>query len=718
MNAQTPIAPATPIWRLAAHDRVTIDDVHFVPDTQSEFGHVLRRVDDPELCESFTHDRFERLRSDGRLMIVKGHFLATRAKLKARESFGRVTDLDQDRQIKVLWEKSICDEFLRMEERGLASRSDASLSMAIAKIVADLLRIEFANGRCGGADITVKRPPSPRSLRRWLNRYETMGYDVMALADRYSRCGDRITVRFGDEERALMKKHSAAYADNRKPTKANLLKELYAEIDTENTIRNGEGRRLLVRPSRKAFERLINSMDPFHVYAGRHSPEAALRKYHITRGGLVVGRPLERIEMDENRIGVQALLMDAGVWSQLPEDQRAEVKRGRYVISSVIDAVTRCCLAVLVVENPSSATAVATLEMAVNDKSAYADAAGCRTPWDMMGTPETVAQDNAPWLIGHEYRAAVTDLGSEFIFPQSAKPNMRGKIERFYDTINNGLFSKLDGQSFANVVVKGDYDSEARATLDVAELSRLITRWVVDVYHNTPHSKLAGETPRNAWLRLAPKTGVIPPPTPDENRHIFGVTVERTITNEGIRLVGLNYQHEELQKLRGRVRGKPVLVRFNPADIGFISVRAGDGWLTVDCQRVELLGVSLSQWMAAEALLRRTHARMSKLSEAVVLQAIRDIKSEVDAARKRAGISSPTLTFEEFERLDRERFSVFAMDRGPENGPPILALPAPMAAAAEIEPPVNDDGGDVPIDRPSQDDTSPPPPDDDFFTEG
>lgn len=714
MNAIVPIR----YWRLDAHDRVTIDDIHFVPDTQSEFGHVLRRVDNPDLCESFTHDQFENLRSDGRLMIVRGHFMAARSRLRTEQSFGRVTDLDPDKRIKVLWEKSICDEFLRMEEQGLASRSDASMSLAIATIVSKLLTIEFANGRCGSADVTVKRPPSPRSLRRWLNRYEAMGFHPMALADRYARCGDRMTVRFNTEERALMNRFAAAYADNRQPTKANLLKQLHAEIDAENKIRAEDGRRPLDKPSRKAFERLINRMDPFHVYAGRHSPEEARRKFYIVRGGLDVSRPLERIEVDESSINVQAILMDAGVWAELPEKQRAEVKRGRYFISSVIDTATRCCLAALVVENPSSATAVATLEMAVNDKSAYAAAADCETPWDMMGKFESVAQDSARWFDSHEFCAAVVDLGGEFVFPQTATPNMRGRKERFFGTVNQGLFSMFDGQSFANVVAKGTYKSEERATLDVAELSRLITRWIVDVYHNTPHSKLNGETPRNAWLRLVPKTGVIPPPTPDENRHVFGVTVERTITNEGIRLVGLNYQHPDLQKLRGRVGSNPVSVRFNPADIGFISVRREDDWLTVDCQREELFGVSLSHWTAAEALLRRTNAEMSKLAEPVVLKAIRDIKAEVDAARKRAGISSPTLTYAEFEKLNRERFSVFGMDRGPENGPPILALPPPKQIEVEgtVEDVIPGDDMDATdaaedVDCWSDDD------DDEFFTE-
>ena len=71
------------------------------------------------------------------------------------------------------------------------------------------------------------------------------------------------------------------------------------------------GERLLSFPSRAAFERVIRSLDPLHVYAGRNGPEAARKKFFIVQNGLSVTRPLERIELDENRIPLQTLLTDA-----------------------------------------------------------------------------------------------------------------------------------------------------------------------------------------------------------------------------------------------------------------------------------------------------------------------------------------------------------------------------------------------------------------------
>ena len=392
---------------------------------------------------------------------------------------------------------------------------------------------------------------------------------------------------------------------------------------------------------------------------------------------------------------MQTFLADAGIWATLTPKQRDEIERRRFWLSAAIDAATRCYAAALLVETLSASTAVATLEMAVSDKSAYAVAAGCLTPWDMHGTPETVAQDSGSQFLSHEYCAAVTDLGSEVFFPPAGLPQMRGRKERFFRTINKGLFSRIDGQTFENVVAKGDYEAEARAVLDVAELGRVIVRWIVDVYHNTPHAGLGGETPRNAWLRLSQDFPVMPPPDADVNRHIFGTTVERRVSNEGVRVLGLRYQSVELQRLRREVGLKPVLVRINPADLGYVSVRTKEGWLTVPSQRAGFDGVSVTRWLEAERVLRRTNASMAKLSEPIVFQALGDIQEMSDAATKRAGIASPILASADFDKLEKDRFNGFDFARGPESGPAVLddvAENGDVADTVDVEGPEETNG--------------------------
>jgi putative transposase len=119
-----------------------------------------------------------------------------------------------------------------------------------------------------------------------------------------------------------MAKHADMYMSTRKPKKSDLLRDLHAEIDLQNKEREEQGLSLLMKPSRKAFERVINALDPFAVEAGRTSPEAARKKFFIVRGGLEVTRPLERLEIDETLIPLQAILIDAGIWETLTPKQK------------------------------------------------------------------------------------------------------------------------------------------------------------------------------------------------------------------------------------------------------------------------------------------------------------------------------------------------------------------------------------------------------------
>uniref|UniRef100_Q07NW5 Integrase, catalytic region n=1 Tax=Rhodopseudomonas palustris (strain BisA53) TaxID=316055 RepID=Q07NW5_RHOP5 len=697
MNTPTPQEAASvstdvvPRFRLEPTDKVTINGVDYVPKSADDFGHVLRRLDNSEMCESFTHAQIDELRKEDGWAHCRGFFSSSKAQLRTVRPETLLSDLPSKQLQRLLFRKTFCDEFLRMEADGLASRSDASMKGAIRSIFANIVTSALSDGRCGSEDVNLKRPPSPRSLRRWLDPYAACAWDPIALSHNYGRSGNRLP-RFGKEERDLMQEYADMYAGRLQPSKKKLLSDLHGKIKELNKQRQIAGERLLKLPSRAAFERVIESLDPFHVYAGRNSPEAARKKFFVVQNGLSVTRPLERIELDENMIPLQTLLTDAKLWHRLTPKEQAEVERRRLWLSTAIDTATRCCLAALIVENPSEASAIATLEMAVNDKSAYASAAGCVTPWDQCGTPECIANDVGAGYKSFGYRAAACDLGADLMFPTTGTPQMRGKQERFYRTIHTGFFSRLNGRTFENVVAKGNYDCAANSDSDPSEMGQLLVRYLVDVYHNTPHSGLGGETPRNAWLRLTKIFPVIPPPDKEVNRHIFGLTQESRIGNHGVRVLGLYYQSQELQRLRRTTGMKPVLVRIDRTDLSRISVRpkpglniaSDQGWISVDCLTSGLEGVSVDHWMRAARIIRKNNADMAKVSEAVVHQALRDIAEFSRMAAKRAGIASPLYTSQERERFDRDVVRNFEFVRGSENAPAVLE-PSDDVAVVEGE---------------------------------
>ncbi|MGB3486980.1 MAG: Mu transposase C-terminal domain-containing protein [Xanthobacteraceae bacterium] len=682
---------AVPCFRLDPTDKVVIDGVEYAPKSSNDVGHILRRVDNLDMCESFTHAEIESYRQEGqsdpqKWRHCRGFFLASKAQLRIARPETHLADLPPKLREKVLFRKKFCDEFLKMEADGFATRSDASMKAAVTTILSSDLVSKLEDGRCGSDDVNLKRPPSPRALRRWLAYYSACDWDAMALADNYGRSGNR-NPRFGTEERMLMQKYAEMYASRLQPSKTSLFKLLRKEISDQNEKLKAAGRRLLQLPSRTAFERVIDKLDPFHVYAGRHSPEAARKKFFVTNRGLSVTRPLERVELDENLVPLQTLLTNARLWRHLTPKQKSEVERRRLWLSTAIDTATRCVLAALLVENPSAESAVATLEMAVNDKTAYAEAAGCVTPWDNFGTGETYGSDAGAGYKSNQYRSSVSDLGAEALFPTTGLPQMRGRQERFYRSLHEGLFAKFHGRTFENPVAKGNYEAELNAVIDPSELGRMIVRWIVDVYHNTPHSGLGNETPRNAWLRLNKIFPVMPPPDAEINRHIFGLTTTVRIGNRGVRFLGHHYQSSELQRIRRVVRSKPVNIRVDRNNIGHVSVRsdtatsADTGWITVPCVTPGYDNVSVEHWIRTASVLRQQNADMAKLAEPVVQQALREIQEFSQAATRRANIAWPVLSPTDYEHVNRDLFRNFDFIRTDGGAPAILDAPADDIAA-------------------------------------
>ena len=238
-------------------------------------------------------------------------------------------------------------------------------------------------------------------------------------------------------------------------------------------------------------------------------------------------------------------------------------------------------------------------------------------------------------------------------------PNLRGTIERFFLTIRTRLLTMFPGQTFEHVVARGSYDAEGNACLDIEELNRALIRFVVDIYHDTPHEGLAGETPRQAWRRLNSLYGVKAPP----NRlrtHVFGLRRTGEIGNRGIRFMGLDYQSIELQNLRVRLGRKNVEFRVDRHNLGAISIQVGAERALVPCVFSEMSGVSLYEWIAAAEEMRRRRADCSVMSRNTVQQALSDIRSLADMATKRAEIGQPVMSQETLDQAERDLFRAFS----------------------------------------------------------
>ena len=653
-----PMPSAEPAFkiRIDSTTGVHIDEHDYVKHRKVSNGYLLKRLDIPDIIKEFSFDELEELRLAERLEVTQNYHSSRSASGRLNSGNTYLSDLPDGTQTRWADRLEIVEAFIFAEGNGTHSRSDASLKLFTDDLVAG--KIKDAEGKRFGSKLELATPPSPTSIRRWLRRFEACDHDPAALIDGYGRSGNR-DCRLQPEAAALMGTYVEKYQSNLKPSMASLYRDMRADFRKNHTN--------LSLPSRNTFERAIKKLDPFEVLAAREGEAVARRKLYAVRDRVDVTRPLQRVELDEQLIPLQAMLIERGKWDTLPDKLKAGITHDRLWCSKIIDVWSRVTLGFVLTRAPSTDSALATVRMALEDKTALAAAMGCTSPWDMFGLPELIVTDSGSNFRSKKFRAAILDLGSSIMIAPAGLPQMRGPVERSFRTDTERFYSKFPGRAFKDVVEKGEYDSEANISVTVMELAKLMFRYFVDIYHNTPHAGLGGDTPANRWRTGMDRFGVVPPPSRDVIRHIFSTVIECRVGNRGVRVAGLFYQSKALQQARRTIRDRYVLVRVDTENLEAVSVKTDEGWITVPCSTPGFEGVSLEHWKLAQTSLRRKHASVAALSESIVSEALLDVTAEIERLRIESHVPSPIMASVDFVKFNRDLERGFDMVR-PEDG--------------------------------------------------
>jgi len=189
-------------------------------------------------------------------------------------------------------------------------------------------------------------------------------------------------------------------------------------------------------------------------------------------------------------------------------------------------------------------------------------AAALRKALSARGVPEAVYVDNGSaycdaWLL----RACAT-LGVKLTHSTPRRPQGRGKIERFWRTVNDQFLVEIsnpNGQPSSHLTS----DDPAAALL---ELNGLFSAWVEQVYHRGVHSE-TGQTPLARWhAGWHPGPPAIPDPA--TLREAFLWEERRTVTKTAT--VSL---HSNTYQVDPALAGRRVELVFDPFDMTDIQVR-------------------------------------------------------------------------------------------------------------------------------------------------
>ncbi|MFD5513711.1 DDE-type integrase/transposase/recombinase [Streptomyces sp. NPDC127051] len=180
-------------------------------------------------------------------------------------------------------------------------------------------------------------------------------------------------------------------------------------------------------------------------------------------------------------------------------------------------------------------------------------AAALRPALSARGVPQYIYVDNGSAFVDSWLLRACAKLGIKLVHSAPGRPEGRGKIERFFRTVN-GEFT---------VEIASAAGEVGREVKDLAEMNRLFTAWVEHSYHRREHSETK-MPPLERWMGGAP----FPVPAPGDLAEAFRWSEHRSVGRTGtVSLHGNRYQVDP------QLVGRKVELVFDPFDLTFLQVR-------------------------------------------------------------------------------------------------------------------------------------------------
>lgn len=186
--------------------------------------------------------------------------------------------------------------------------------------------------------------------------------------------------------------------------------------------------------------------------------------------------------------------------------------------------------------------------------------------WHVCGIPETLYTDHGSDFTSRHIEQVAADIKMRLIFSGIGKPRGRGKIERFFGTVNQLFLCEQPGYA-------PEGSSAVRPALTLAELDERFRSWLVGTYHHRKHGETR-QSPQERWE----SGGFLPrmPESPEQlDLLLLTVARARRVGRDGIRFEGFTY----LDPLLGSFVGEDVIIRYDPRDLAEISVYHRGGFL-------------------------------------------------------------------------------------------------------------------------------------------
>ena len=405
--------------------------------------------------------------------------------------------------------------------------------------------------------------PSRGSIYEFRARYVAADCDIRALLPRYWDRGNRIARLSEDLLDIIDEAVEILYLDTIRLSKVATIAAVQAHLKELNDAVGQPDSELLEplpKTSDKMIRRRIDRLEKYDLAHYRTDPLKAQNQHTPVGLGPVATRVNERWELDSSPLDVQVVC------------EKTKLKLGRPTITAVLDCASRLTVGwAITFEGESTLQVMLALRHAISPKPRGV----FKTYNPGRGRPEGIWVDNGKAHKSESFKSAMTELGIQpFLLPPK-RPRLRGKIERWFRSLNMGLIHNLRGTTKSNPIARGKYNSEEEAVFTLEQIQWLIGYWICNVYNARVH-RGTKRSPIRLWNELAAVHPPSLPPHIDDLNVLLSRLDERKVTRSGIEWEGLLYNGWVLTDLLNRPGFDPksLKIRINEEDVSTIYILA------------------------------------------------------------------------------------------------------------------------------------------------
>lgn len=341
---------------------------------------------------------------------------------------------------------------------------------------------------------------------------------------------------------------------------------------------------------------IVKSMNPALLTLAHQGGKAYLQKYELIYRR-ECQEPNEIWQVDHSQLDIYLL------------DGKAIARKPWLTI--VIDDFSRAiCGYFLSFDAPSALHTALALRQAIWRKN--------NPSWPMCGIPQILYTDHGADFMSLHIEQVCIKLKIRMINSRVGRPQGRGKIERFFETVNENVLQSLPGYC-----LKGKIAS--KPSLSLESLQQLLESFIIEHYHHQVHST-TGETPVNRWTAdgFLPQ---LPDSLQDLDLLLLCIDKPRKIQRDGIQFQGLRYI---APTLAGYV-GEQVTIRYDPRDLAEIRVYYQDVFLcSAICQDIAEMVVSLKEIQKARRQVKEGLYQQIKNAKHLIKTLLQQRESQAD----------------------------------------------------------------------------------------